>query len=108
MAPVYRLSTNQCTVWYVVDTLTPLISTDGFMVYNRHSAAPFGKEERGTSPLTHPMVTPTILNTNDEHLILSTPNDPIIFCNDSVMEIAQPGINTAMYLPNLLFIEEEY
>ena len=88
MAQVHRHPTNQCIVWYVVDTLTPPISADGLMVYNGYIAAPFGKEERGTSPLPYPMEPTTSLTNNDEHLILPTPNDPIIFRNNSVMEIA--------------------
>ena len=106
MAPVHRRLTSQCAFWYVVDTLTPLISTYGFMVYSGHIKAPFGKEERGTPPLPHPMTPSTSLTTNDKRLILSTLNDPIMFRNDSVMEISQPDINTPMHFPNLLFIEE--
>ena len=49
---------------------------------------------------------PTSLTTNDEHLIVSTPNDSIMFHDDFFMEIAQYGINTSMYLPNFLFIDE--
>ena len=54
------------------------------------------------------MAPPTSLTTNDEHLIVSTPNDPIMFRNDYIMAIAQPVINTPIYFPNLLFIVEEY
>ena len=51
---------------------------------------------------------PTSLTTNNAYLILSTPNDPIIFRNYSVMKIAQSGINIPIYLPSLLFIEKGY
>ena len=75
------------------------------MVYNGYIEAPFEKEERGTFPLPHPMAPPISHTNNDEHLIVSTYNDSIMFRNDCVMEIAQPDINKPIYLPNLLFIE---
>ena len=42
----------------------------------------------------------TRLTTNDEILIIPTLNDPIIFNNDTVMEITQPAIDTLVSLYN--------
>ena len=93
-------------MWYVVDVLTPMISTDGFTVYNLHGEKLFGIEEMKTSSFPHPSALYISLTANDENLIVPTPNDSIMFNNNTITEIAQPGINTHMYRSNLIFVDE--